>query len=146
MNLTIIGPTIKIWTMRKADDYFSLWIRQRDGRCMHPDCRHKTDTWVKYMQNSHFYSRDEWATRYDPDNCDTAHPGCHKFKWEITKRTEYRKFKIEQLGKKRFNAMEKKVKDSKKFGAYTSHNDRIFECMEFLRKEKFVDENYKLIK
>lgn len=137
---------IEIWSMRKADDYFSLWIRQRDGMCMHPDCRRKDDEDVKYMQNSHFFSRDEWATRFDPDNCDTAHPGCHQIKWERTKRTDYRQFKIKQLGKKRFNVMEKKVKDSKKMGAYTSHSDRILECMNFLKGQGFVDENYKLIK
>jgi hypothetical protein len=137
---------IELWTMRKADDYFSLWVRQRDGRCKHPDCKNKADEEVKYMQNSHFYSRDEWATRFDPDNCDTAHIWCHQGKGYRTKKTEKRTFKIKQLGRKRFNALEKKVKDSKKIGAYTSHNDRILECMNFLRDVGFVDENYKLKK
>ncbi|MFZ2152257.1 MAG: hypothetical protein WAV09_04075 [Minisyncoccia bacterium] len=137
---------IEIWTMDKADAMFSKWIRARDGRCMYPGCKRKYDTDVVHMQNSHFYSRAEWATRYDPENCDTAHPGCHMFHWEGTKNTGYMQFKKEQLGTRRFNAMKKRVDDSKKFGAYTSHRDRIFQCMEFLRKEKFVDENYKLIK
>ena len=137
---------IKIWTMRKADDMFSLWIRQRDGMCMHPDCRKKNERDIRYMQNSHFYSRDEWAVRYDPDNCDTAHIWCHQGKWEMTKKTDYRTFKIRQLGKKRFKALEKKVSDSKKMGAYTSHEDRIRECMEFLKEVGFIDNNYRLVK
>lgn len=136
---------IKIWTTTKADLMFSLWIRQRDGMCMHPRCTRKWDRDTKGMQNSHFFGRGEWATRFDPENCDTAHKGCHLYQWEKTKNTEYKEFKINQLGKKKFNALEKKVKDSKKFGAYTSHSDRILECMNFLKKVGFVDENYKLI-
>lgn len=136
----------KLWTVDVADEMFSKWVRQRDGRCMHPRCSRPWDTDIKQMQNSHFYGRGEWATRYDPENCDTAHKGCHLWQWEKTKNTDYKYFKQAQLGTRRFNKMTKKVADSKKFGAYTSHGERIAECMEFLRKEKFVDENYKLIK
>lgn len=135
-----------IWTMDKADSMFSLYIRQRDGKCMHPDCRNKSDTNIKQMQNSHFYGRGEWATRFDPDNCDTAHKGCHYFKWEKTKNTDYLEFKKKQLGTKRFNILKKKVDDSKKIGGSIKHSDKILECMMFLRKVGFVDDNYKIIK
>lgn len=137
----------KIWTTDKADAMFSQYIRQRDGRCMHPRCTRKNDTYVKGMQNSHYYGRGEWVTRFDPENCDTAHPGCHLFQWEKTKNTEYREFKIKQLGLKRFKAMEKRVMDAKKVGApHVKQSDRILACMEFLRKVGFVDHNYRQIK
>ncbi len=135
-----------IWTTSKADAMFSAYIRQRDGRCMHPQCTRKNDTNIKAMQNSHFYGRGEWATRFDPDNCDTAHKGCHYFKWEISKNTDYMEFKKKQLGKKRFEAMEKRLNDSKKIGGSVKQSDKILECMMFLRRKKFVDDNYKLIK
>ncbi len=137
----------KIWTPNKADAMFSLYIRKRDGRCMHPNCTRKNDRDTKAMQNSHFYGRGEWVTRFDPENCDTAHRGCHYFKWEKTKNTEYLDFKKKQLGTKRFNALKKKVDDSKKHGApVVKHSERIIECMEFLRSVGFVDENYRIKK
>lgn len=136
----------KLWTVGKADNTFSKWIRQRDGRCMFPGCQRKDDTDIRYMQCSHFYSRAEWATRFDPENCDTAHRGCHIYHWEHMKNTGYQDFKIEQLGQERFDAMKKRVDDAKKIGAYVKHSDRILTCMEFLRKENFVDENYRIIK
>ncbi len=130
--------------MKKADDIFSLYIRRRDGRCLHPRCKRKYDTEIKGMQNSHFYGRGEWATRFDPDNCDTAHMGCHYFMWEKTKNTEYLDFKKKQLGAKRFSALKKRVDDSKKIGGTVPHSDRIIACMKYLQSVGFVDENYKL--
>lgn len=132
--------------MKKADDMFSKYIRERDQRCMYPRCTRPYDTDIRYMQNSHYFGRGEWATRYDPDNCDTAHRGCHLYKWENTKNTDYKYFKKAQLGPKRWKALEKKVADSKKMGYYVSHTDRIIECMNFLKEVGFVDENYKLVK
>lgn len=134
------------WTTDHADLMFSRWIRQRDGMCMHPKCKRKDDRDINQMQNSHFFGRGEWATRYDPDNCDTAHKGCHLWQWENKKNTDYLYFKQAQLGMRRFNKMKKKVEDSKKIGAYTSHTDQIIKCMKFLKKVGFVDENYKQIK
>ena len=137
---------IILWTVDKADEMFSKYIRQRDGRCMYPRCSKPWDTDIKQMQNSHFFGRGEWATRYDPDNCDSAHKGCHLFHWEITKNSDYLNWKKAQLGMSRFKKLDQKVKDSKKFGYYVSHGDKILECMNFLKKVGFVDENYKLIK
>lgn len=137
---------IILWTVDKTDEMFSKYIRERDKRCMHPRCQRPWDTDIRQMQNSHYFGRGEWATRFDPDNCDTAHRGCHLFQWENTKNTDYLYFKKAQLGMKRFNKMKKKVEESKKIGYYVSHGDRILECMNLLRKVGFVDENYKLIK
>jgi len=136
----------KIWDMKKADEMFSKYIRKRDGRCKHPECSRKYDTDITQMQNSHFYGRGEWATRFDPDNCDTAHKGCHYFKWEKTKNSDYLQFKKKQLGTKRFNALTKKVNDSKKFGGGVRHSDEIIKCMNFLRDVGFVDAEFKIIK
>lgn len=53
--------------LRKADDAFSLVIRKRDGRCMHPVGCPKSA--LKDLQCSHFIGRATKSTRFDPDNC-----------------------------------------------------------------------------
>lgn len=57
----------KVWTLKKADEQFSLFIRKRDGRCLHPVGCPKSD--IKDLQCSHFIGRAHKATRYDPKNC-----------------------------------------------------------------------------
>lgn len=56
----------KIWSSDKADKEFSLYIRQRDGRCQYPSC-HVYE--LKQLQCSHYIERRHSATRYDPENC-----------------------------------------------------------------------------
>ncbi len=99
--------------LRKADDAFSLQIRTRDGRCMHP---RGTDN-CKLLQNSHFIGRANKAVRFDPENCDTI---CwfHHFKskdlgFEYQKQTiekhgfdgQYTLWKKQQLGAAKYAAL-----------------------------------------
>lgn len=128
----------KIWTIKKADEEFSKFIRKRDGRCMHPRCNRRYDTDIRYLQCSHYWERGIWPLRYDPDNCDAAHPGCHKFKWENDKAGGYMDFKIQQLGRRRFNAMRKKAMDYKNEKTHTTKRMEIIKVMKLLKN---VDKN-----
>jgi hypothetical protein len=92
-------PKIKIKPfIKKADALFSLFIRTRDGQCV--SCGRKTG-----LQNSHFWSRKRFSTRYDEENCDTLCMGCHKWKWEGEKQGEYRDYMLKKLGVRRYNAL-----------------------------------------
>lgn len=59
-------PKPRVWSDTKADEAFSLQIRQRDGRCLFPGCL-VTD--IKKLQNSHYLGRRHSATRYLDKNC-----------------------------------------------------------------------------
>ncbi len=98
----LICVTVKktIWTTKKADTIFSIWIRQRDPFCFF-NCGRKS------IQNSHFWGRGNSATRYDPFNCDGVCGGCH-MKHEGSKQGIYRDLKIKQLGLKRYRDLEKR--------------------------------------
>ena len=67
---------------RKADKYFSLYIRLRDsdefgvGDCI--TCGDKKH--YKQMQCGHFVSRKTNALRYDEENCNLQCVGCNMFK------------------------------------------------------------------
>ena len=63
----IIFESLKLWKTRTADDKFSLWIRQRDQRCMYPGC---SENDIRKLQASHYWTRDISATRFDPENVD----------------------------------------------------------------------------
>ncbi len=128
----------KIWSLKKADDEFSLWIRNRDGMCMHPRCAHREDREIKKLQNSHYWSRGIMILRFHPDNCDSAHAGCHKFKWENDKAGDYMDFKIDQLGQKKFNAMRKIAMDYKHGKIKTTQREEIIKVMRFLEKQNHV--------
>ena len=95
----------------KADTLFSRHVRERDGRCVYPDCP-VTDT--KKLQCSHFFARAISATRYDPDNADALcykhHYGDRIRGWEYLKQTEYREFKLNQLGQERYEALCERAK------------------------------------
>lgn len=93
----------KIWTSKKADRIFSIWIRQRDPFCFFKCGR-------KSIQNSHFWGRGISATRYDPENCDGVCGGCH-MTHEGSKQGKYRDLKMKQLGK-RYRELEKRGRSS----------------------------------
>jgi len=103
---------------------------------MHPRCPRKGDTDTKWMQCSHFWRREILATRFDPENCDTAHPGCHRFKWEVDKQGEYRNFKIAQLGLRKFNQMQKRAMDCQDGRVRMTRREAIIKLMKFLKKWK----------
>lgn len=50
--------------LKKADEFFSISIRKRDGHCLHPIGCDSTNT-----QCSHYIGRAHKITRFDPDNC-----------------------------------------------------------------------------
>ena len=126
----------EIWTLKKADEEFSKFIRNRDKRCMHPRCSRRWDTDIKGMQCSHFWRREILTTRFDLENCDSAHAGCHKFKWECDKAGGYRDFKIAQLGRRRFNSLQKRAMDWQNGKDKTTRREAIIKCMKLLKKRK----------
>lgn len=91
-------PKSKLWTSKKADTIFSIWIRQRDKKCFF--CPNPAS------QNSHFWGRGISATRYLPENCDGVCGGCH-MRHEGSKQGTYRDMKIKQLGLDGYRKLEK---------------------------------------
>lgn len=91
----------------RADIVFSHYIRLRDGRCV--GCGMAVEFNDKglpvSLQNSHYWSRGNEGTRFDPLNCDTLCFACHK-RWGGDYRNEYKAFKIKQLGQREYNALE----------------------------------------
>ncbi len=112
----------KLWTSKKADKIFSIWIRQRDKKCFF--CLNPAS------QNSHFWGRGISATRYDPKNCDGICGGCH-MRHEGSKQGLYKEKKIEQLGKKGYRDLEIKARQSG-----MQRSVAIKELMDFLEKEQ----------
>ena len=58
------------------------------------------------LHNAHCFTRGRWNTRFDLENCDAVCYGCHRY-WDKHKE-EHKKWKIKQLGKKRFYALERR--------------------------------------
>jgi len=94
-----------LWTSKKADTIFSIWIRQRDKKCFFCNNEGK--------QNSHFWGRGNSSTRYRPENCDGICGGCH-MRHEGNKQGLYRDLKIKQLGIEGYRALEKLARSSVK--------------------------------
>lgn len=90
----------------RADQTFSQYIRLRDGKCMRCGSRVElNDNGLPIShQASHYFGRGRENTRFDPENLDTLCWGCHQ-QWGSTNREDYRKFKIDQLGEKRFKLL-----------------------------------------
>ena len=92
--------------IRQSDKLFSIYIRKRDKwRCVR--CGKQHDEHSHNFGVSHFYSRRKESVRFDPENVDSMcnHP-CHS-EWEHEKKEgrEYYNFKINQLGKMRFDIL-----------------------------------------
>jgi hypothetical protein len=114
----------RLWSLKKADDEFSLFIRERDGKCKRCGKLKSPDN---PLTCSHFWGRQHKGTRFDPENNDAAcWMPCHKYYWEKEKQGDYRDFKIKQLGKKKYDAMEKRAR-----GIY-SQDRAIMDCMTLL--------------
>lgn len=109
------------WTSKKADTAFSIWIRERDGKC-------KRCGKFGKLTNSHFWGRTHSATRYDPENCDAfCWLPCH-YQWEHEKQGAYRDFKINQLGQERYDALERRARSSMK------RSEALYQCKQFLEE------------
>ena len=91
----------------KADIEFSKFIRLRDKKCKRcgkSGIINSEGLPICGLQASHFYSRRNESTRFDPDNVDALCANCHR-KWSGEERKEYEKFKIDQLGKQGFDEL-----------------------------------------
>jgi hypothetical protein len=110
----------KLWTSKQADEKFSKWIIERDGRkCA--NCGRGS-----HLTNSHYWGRSNSATRYDPDNCDTlCWMPCH-VSWEKQKQGDYMQFKLRQLTKIGYDSLEKRGRSIMK------REDAIIACMKLL--------------
>lgn len=88
-----------------ADDWFSKYIRKRDGECL------RCGSPVRFNENgdpishhaSHFYGRRKESTRFDPLNVDTHCHGCHRF--FTANPAEFHEWKRGQLGQEEFDKL-----------------------------------------
>lgn len=89
--------------IKRADELFSYYIRLRDGgKCFF--CGEKWDNPLK-LDCMHYVGRNHFATRYDPDNCDSG-DSCHFRSHVQGKETsEHTLKKIYQLGDKEFRGV-----------------------------------------
>ena len=100
---------------KKADQVFSLWIRNRDskqGYCKCISCGVVKP--IAEMQNGHYYSRSINYLRYDPRNCAAQCVGCNIFK--EGNKPAYALALIRKYGK---NILEELEKDSRKYKQWT---------------------------
>jgi len=108
---------------KKADELFSKYIRERDGKCSR--CGK-----VGRLTNSHYWSRIHSGTRYDPENCDSlCWLPCH-YTWEHEKQGDYRDFKLKQLGQERYDELEKRARSN------ITREQAIKECLTLIEYEK----------
>lgn len=90
-------------TIRREDTLFSRYIRTRDNwTCV--SCKTKYPENSQGLQCSHYWSRKNEATRFDPENCDALCAYCHQ-KWGGDYRANYTAFKKRQLGEKQYKAL-----------------------------------------
>jgi hypothetical protein len=96
----------KTYYKKKADRFFSLWIRNRDGICQSTlvdDAGAQGCTRELNLQCAHVHSRDYSATRLDPDNAMALCRGCHMY---YTQRPlEWREFVDKLYGKDYFDRL-----------------------------------------
>lgn len=110
-----------IWDLTYADSQFSKFIRKRDPKCRRCFIEDSDD-------NSHYVGRSNFATRFDPLNCIGLCRPCHEI-WETAKNGSYKKFMINWLGKKEFEALQKRGRSTMK------RFDSIRRCMELCKKD-----------
>ena len=86
----------------KADRAFSLYIRElADWYCER--CGRQHERGSQGLHCSHYFGRQFEATRFYPDNADSLCRGCHGY-FESDKE-EYKQFKINKIGEKRYDAL-----------------------------------------
>ena len=94
-------------TIDKADKVFSQYVRLRDGKCQrcHSLVQVNLNTGLPSSHHaSHFFGRGKESTRFDPENVDCLCYPCHRL-WGGDEREEYLRFKIKQLGRKKFDLL-----------------------------------------
>jgi len=101
------------WSTTTADNYFSKWIRERDGKCLR--C-HTTEG----LTCSHYHKRAISITRYCPINCITLCGACHA-EWEGPKEG-YTDFMIQMLGADGY------IELKRKSGRFMERKQAVAEC------------------
>lgn len=71
-------PT-KTQLRNRADRFFSLWIRERDGSCRTKTLRPENCEGNLNLQCAHIVSRSYLATRLDPENALALCRSCHVY-------------------------------------------------------------------
>lgn len=85
-----------------ADKYFSDWIRERDDwTCQR--CKTEYEKPSSGLHNSHFHSRRNKSTRFDPENCVALCMRCHMHMGENP--AEHCEFFLRRLGKERYESL-----------------------------------------
>ena len=64
---------------RRADRYFSLYIRQRDGQCQAGRSWNQGCEGIHNLQCAHGLSRRYYSTRWDPRNAWALCRACHTY-------------------------------------------------------------------
>lgn len=103
-------PYYKGIQRRLTDQYFSKYIRLRDGECVFkakcPRYRGRDHWEINELQCCHFYSRGKESTRFDLQNCDAGCGQCHHFIDHTAEgKIWYREFKLKQLGQRDFDLL-----------------------------------------
>lgn len=90
-----------------ADKYFSDWIRERDEwTCQR--CKTEYEKPNQGLHNSHFHSRRNKSTRFEPDNCIALCMRCHQHLGENP--FEHCSFFLKRLGQERFDSLDRQAK------------------------------------
>jgi 5-methylcytosine-specific restriction endonuclease McrA len=100
----------------KYDATFSDYIRARDRWTCQRCKRYFPEGQRNGVHCSHFIGRRKQGTRFEPDNADALCHGCHQ-QMEDLKGTEYRDWKMLQLGEQRFYEMQRQGTAVKKWKA-----------------------------
>lgn len=91
--------------IRRADKVFSEYIRSRDNwTCQR--CQKKYPEGSQGLHCSHYWSRRNESTRFEPDNCIALCYGCHMLWGHGDERDLYKMFMINKLGLKRFKTLD----------------------------------------
>ncbi len=112
-----------IWSVSTADKKFSEAIRARDPRCAYDNCGPSVDC-------SHFYERGQMSVRFDFENADGLARKCHQL--FHANRTEYKLWKLKQLGTKAYMALQRKS------AIMVKQDDAIISLMNLLRPNQFI--------
>lgn len=112
---------IKLWSIKKTDIEFSKWLRNSRGKCEYCGT-------TEGLTCSHYIGRREYATRWDPKNCDSFCFSCHSI-LESRKQYAYRNWKIATMGEEAHALLE-----VKKHSAYKGVSEAIYETMQMLNK------------
>lgn len=96
------GKTRKI-KLSKVDKLMSDWIRERDGwQCQR--CAANFIPPTSGLHHAHFIGRGHKSTRWCPENGVALCYGCHSH-FDGAGREEFREFMLSRLGKKKFEEL-----------------------------------------